>query len=73
MLNQEEVEKIHANAKKSVLVRCDEYHAHSALSDCLCGPESDITICKLCETIIRLRMNLEKAVGILNGLLGLKR
>lgn len=46
-----EIEALYASARANVRVSCCEYHAHSAASDCLSGPEKDVAICKLVETI----------------------
>jgi len=45
---------LYDEARKLVTVRCDEYHAHSALEGCLGGPEGAITICKFAEYALAL-------------------
>lgn len=67
MLDQSEVKKIHERIKTKVLICCDEYHSHSAISGCLVGPEDAVVICKLCETIFQLRADLKKIIEILKN------
>ncbi len=54
-------------ANDKVTVHCNEYHAHSALQDCLAGREEDIIICKLCEVIRRLEYRLDGVVKVAKG------
>lgn len=57
-LTRAEVKEIFKRAQTRVQVACDEYHAHSALRDCLylktgveATPQDVVDICKLCEHI----------------------
>ncbi|MDY6834231.1 MAG: hypothetical protein SVY53_05450 [Chloroflexota bacterium] len=52
-----EVEKIHNESLTRVRVSCDEMHAHTA--KCLYSDDPrDVTICKLCDTILKDRKRL---------------
>lgn len=58
----EEIVKLHTEARKKVRVACDEYHAHSALGECLDGDPHALQICKLAETIYTMRALLTDVV-----------
>ena len=55
VMSYEEIVKLHTEARKKVRVACDEYHAHSALGECLEGDSHALQICKLAETIYTMR------------------
>lgn len=58
LLSKAEIEEIFKRAQTRVQVACDEYHAHSALDNCLylktgaeVKPQDVVDICRLCEHI----------------------
>jgi hypothetical protein len=62
-MTDEELAKIQRETAARVRVSCDEYHAHSAVQDCLMGDERDITILKITETLRRERAVIREATA----------
>jgi len=56
-----ELALLFAKYRQNVKISCDDEHAHSAVDGCLSPKENvgaderDVTICKLCEIILRER------------------
>ena len=55
MLTMQEIDNIKRITSKNVKVGCDKHHQHTALDNCLVGDEKDITILKLCETVLYMK------------------
>jgi hypothetical protein len=68
-----EVAVIFAKHSKKVSVSCDDEHAHSAIGGCLSpkekmdADERDVTICKLCEIILRERRIAQELLSKITG------
>ena len=59
-----EIEKIYEKHVAKVKICCNEYHSHSALTDCLSGPEESVEICKLWEYISALENRLNHITSL---------
>jgi hypothetical protein len=58
-VNWEWVKETGNKYQKLCDVSCDDYHAHSALSGCICGPEDALVISKFYEIIRMFQARLE--------------
>ena len=62
-----------AKHRQNVTVSCDDEHAHTAVGGCLSPKENkgaderDVTICKLCEIILRERRIVKELLSEITG------
>lgn len=63
-LSYKKLDEIRTDSSARVIARCDEYHNHTALEECLAPKKGEdpahVTICKLMEHIRRQNRILEK-------------
>ena len=60
--------EIMTEAKKEVMVSCDDYHGHSALRGCIGGEPNSVNICKMGETIKLLEKKLLRIKALLDDI-----
>lgn len=58
-MTRAEIRLVQVEVAARLRVSCDDYHAHSAHGGCLAGDERDITIAKLCETLLSLHKRID--------------
>lgn len=63
---------IFARHRQKVIISCDDEHAHTAVGGCLSpksglGDENDVTICKLCDIILRERRLTKELLSKITG------